>query len=154
MKPSAKLHIFFSNKTGTLTMAKMVVVWFWQPKEGFFYVPPNCLAPKGDAYRTFDEMSDKPTGLEKSHLLNSLSTDTNLLVECTTLCHMSSINKRGPSIKDAAGHHTAIVEEKRLQMLLLLIKNLLLLLIILVQQDLSHHIWSSLAWHLRRMMLI
>ncbi|KAI9312294.1 hypothetical protein BX666DRAFT_2067611 [Dichotomocladium elegans] len=42
----------FSDKTGTLTMARMVVVRFWTPSQGYFYVTPNGLAPQGDVYRT------------------------------------------------------------------------------------------------------
>lgn len=61
----------FSDKTGTLTMAKMVVVWFWTPKEGYFYVTPNGLAPEGDIYRTFDELNDNPLKSEKSQLIKS-----------------------------------------------------------------------------------
>lgn len=96
-------HIF-SDKTGTLTMAKMVVVWFWTPKEGYFYVTPNGLAPEGEIYRTFDEMVDKPTESEKAQLLEkvqgSLSIDTDRLIECAALCNMSSINRRQISEDD------------------------------------------------------
>lgn len=88
----------FSDKTGTLTMAKMVVVWFWTPKEGYFYVTPNGLAPEGDIYRTFQEMNDNPLASEKTEKVEkaqgSLSVDTNRLIECAALCNMSSINRR------------------------------------------------------------
>lgn len=88
----------FSDKTGTLTMAKMVVVWFWTPEEGYFYAEPNGLAPKGDIYRTFNEMVEKPLQSEKAKLFDksqhSLPQDINRLIECAALCNMSSINKR------------------------------------------------------------
>jgi potassium/sodium efflux P-type ATPase len=93
-------HIF-SDKTGTLTMAKMVVVRFWTPSEGYFYVTPNGLAPQGDVYRTFDEINDKPMESEKTELIEklqgSLSLDTNRLIECAALCNMSSISRRQDS---------------------------------------------------------
>jgi magnesium-transporting ATPase (P-type) len=93
-------HIF-SDKTGTLTMARMVVVRFWTPSEGYFYVTPNGLAPQGDIYRTFDEMNDKPMESEKAERVEkvqgSLSPDTERLIECAALCNMSSINRRQDS---------------------------------------------------------
>ncbi|CEP10609.1 hypothetical protein [Parasitella parasitica] len=87
-------HIF-SDKTGTLTMAKMVVVRFWTPNEGYFYVTPNGLAPQGDIYQTFDSI-DEQVDLEKSTLVEKirLSYETNRLVECAALCNMSSIRKK------------------------------------------------------------
>ncbi|GAA5798447.1 hypothetical protein HPULCUR_003850 [Helicostylum pulchrum] len=94
----------FSDKTGTLTMAKMVVVWFWTPKEGYFYVTPNGLAPEGEIYRTFDDFSDTPLASEKTErvekLQGSLSIETDRLVECAALCNMSSINRRQITIDD------------------------------------------------------
>lgn len=91
-------HIF-SDKTGTLTMAKMVVVRFWTPNEGHFYVTPNGIAPEGDVYRTFDEIIEKPLESEKAERLeklqgSSLSTDIHHLVECAALCNMSSIRTK------------------------------------------------------------
>ncbi|KAI7886849.1 uncharacterized protein EV154DRAFT_567510 [Mucor mucedo] len=94
----------FSDKTGTLTMAKMVVVWFWTPKEGYFYVTPNGLAPEGKVYRTFDELIDNPLNSEKTELVEkaegSISEDTNRLIECAALCNMSSINRRQIVVED------------------------------------------------------
>jgi magnesium-transporting ATPase (P-type) len=90
-------HIF-SDKTGTLTIAKMVVVRFWTPSEGFFYVTPNGLTPEGDVYRTFDKMpdmndetKDKLEGMDKTA---SISEEIKRLIECSALCNMSSINRR------------------------------------------------------------
>ncbi len=99
-------HIF-SDKTGTLTMARMVVVRFWIPEEGFFYVQPNGLAPKGEVYRTFDDMPDVPTQSEKSQLVskNKISHEVDLLVKCAALCNMSSITKRQPSIEYGTATH-------------------------------------------------
>ncbi|KAL9542561.1 hypothetical protein MBANPS3_008548 [Mucor bainieri] len=87
-------HIF-SDKTGTLTMAKMVVVRFWTPSEGYFYVTPNGLAPQGDIYQTYDAV-DEQVDFGKAALVEnkSLSHDTNRLVECAALCNMSSIRKK------------------------------------------------------------
>ncbi|KAI8875325.1 calcium ATPase [Backusella circina FSU 941] len=90
-------HIF-SDKTGTLTIAKMVVVRFWTPSEGFFYVTPNGLTPEGDVYRTFDkvldlndETKDKIERIEKTELN---SEEIQRLIQCAALCNMSAINRR------------------------------------------------------------
>ncbi|CEG63627.1 hypothetical protein RMATCC62417_00742 [Rhizopus microsporus] len=86
----------FSDKTGTLTMAKMVVVRFWTPLEGFFYVTPNGLAPVGDVYQTFEEIPDK-IGDDKGAVRvdrDSLSSETLQLVRCAALCNVSSIYRR------------------------------------------------------------
>lgn len=112
----------FSDKTGTLTMAKMVVVWFWTPKEGYYYVTPNGLAPEGEVYRTFDGINDNPLNSEKTQLVEkaegSLSTDTNRLIECAALCNMSSIYRRQISIvggnnKTALVTHEEIIPHKK-----------------------------------------
>lgn len=86
----------FSDKTGTLTMAKMVVVRFWTPVEGFFYVTPNGLAPTGDVYRTHDRLNDKVAEDTEAELVDkkNLSNDVAHLVHCAALCNMSSIYKR------------------------------------------------------------
>ncbi|RCH93130.1 hypothetical protein CU098_004932 [Rhizopus stolonifer] len=83
----------FSDKTGTLTMAKMVVVRFWTPLEGFFYVESNGLAPTGDAYLTRDKLYDKITEDSEAKLVDKskLSPDIANLVRCAALCNMSSI---------------------------------------------------------------
>ncbi|KAG0182006.1 hypothetical protein DFQ28_008031 [Apophysomyces sp. BC1034] len=80
----------FSDKTGTLTMAKMVVVRFWTPKEGYFYVTPNGLAPKGEVYQTQDPETASGDLVDKS----DLSVDLTQLVRCSALCNMSSIHQR------------------------------------------------------------
>ncbi|CAO3615071.1 unnamed protein product [Cunninghamella blakesleeana] len=90
----------FSDKTGTLTMAKMVVVRFWTLNHGFYYVEPNGLAPTGDVYHT-DKLIDKKddvylhgTKLDKSNA--SIPDEINDLVHCAALCNMSSIHQRVP----------------------------------------------------------
>ncbi|KAI9010391.1 hypothetical protein CLU79DRAFT_773583 [Phycomyces nitens] len=87
----------FSDKTGTLTVAKMVVVRFWTLKEGYFYVTPNGLAPEGDVYSTpgiqgkeNDEKVNQGELVDKS----SLSPTIERLVQCAALCNMSSIYLR------------------------------------------------------------
>ncbi|RCI05059.1 hypothetical protein CU098_009390 [Rhizopus stolonifer] len=90
-------HIF-SDKTGTLTMAKMVVVRFWTPQEGYFYLTPNGLAPQGNIYRTHDELIDNPLSSEKTELIDKpqllMSSETKHFIECAALCNMSSIHRR------------------------------------------------------------
>ncbi|EPB85791.1 hypothetical protein HMPREF1544_07460 [Mucor circinelloides 1006PhL] len=102
-------HIF-SDKTGTLTMAKMVVVRFWTPNEGYFYVTPNGLAPQGDIYQTFDAV-DEQVDFEKAALVEkmNLSHDTNRLVECAALCNMSSIHKKEDQPAMVKDEKTAVV---------------------------------------------
>ncbi|KAL0139843.1 hypothetical protein V8B55DRAFT_1501822 [Mucor lusitanicus] len=86
----------FSDKTGTLTMAKMVVVRFWTPVQGFFYVTPNGLAPKGDIYCTHDKLTDKVSDDVDAELIDktNLTPDLAHLVRCAALCNMSSIYQR------------------------------------------------------------
>jgi potassium/sodium efflux P-type ATPase len=83
----------FSDKTGTLTMAKMVVVRFWTPLEGFFYVTPNGLAPKGDVYCTHNQLPDKISDCLDAEYVDkkNLSPGVAHLVRCAALCNMSSI---------------------------------------------------------------
>ncbi|KAI7872787.1 hypothetical protein BDF14DRAFT_1877257 [Spinellus fusiger] len=83
----------FSDKTGTLTMARMVVVRFWTLKEGFFYVTPNGLAPNGDIYRVSDVHAKKNMG---DDLVNKSSISENIrrLLQCSALCNMASIYLR------------------------------------------------------------
>lgn len=85
----------FSDKTGTLTMAKMVVVRFWTPREGFFFVEPNGLAPVGEVYRT-SELTDKAVDTAKAEYIDksAISTQVRQLLECSALCNMSSIMLR------------------------------------------------------------
>ncbi|KAI8990225.1 hypothetical protein BDB01DRAFT_717749 [Pilobolus umbonatus] len=87
----------FSDKTGTLTMAKMVVVRFWTLNEGYFYVTPKGLAPVGDVYRTFEQIPDKASDDPNAVLVdkkNGLTIDMTRLIECSALCNMSSIYPR------------------------------------------------------------
>ncbi|KAI8338545.1 HAD-like domain-containing protein [Chlamydoabsidia padenii] len=85
----------FSDKTGTLTMAKMVVVRFWIPQQGFFYVEPNGLAPHGKVYPT-DDLVDDTTQYDSLTALESppLDPDITHLVMCAALCNMSSIRRK------------------------------------------------------------
>ncbi|KAI9488200.1 hypothetical protein BDB00DRAFT_877671 [Zychaea mexicana] len=85
----------FSDKTGTLTMAKMVVIRFWTLNEGHFYVEPNGIAPEGNVYRTkglSDEAFNNMNGevVDKSTISGTLQQ----LVHCSALCNMSSIFRR------------------------------------------------------------
>ncbi|KAL0074348.1 hypothetical protein F4703DRAFT_1893165 [Phycomyces blakesleeanus] len=87
----------FSDKTGTLTVAKMVVVRFWTLKEGYFYVTPNGLAPEGDVYSTpgiqgkeNDEKVNQGELVDKTQLSPTIER----LVQCAALCNMSSIYLR------------------------------------------------------------
>ncbi|KAI7907078.1 uncharacterized protein BX663DRAFT_447072 [Cokeromyces recurvatus] len=86
----------FSDKTGTLTMAKMVVIRFWTPIQGFFYVTPHGLAPKGDIYYTHDELYDNVNGNVNAEYVDKRSLPLNIaqLVRCAALCNMSSIYPR------------------------------------------------------------
>ncbi|KAI8365741.1 hypothetical protein BD560DRAFT_372463 [Blakeslea trispora] len=100
-------HIF-SDKTGTLTMARMVVVRFWTPKEGYFYVTPNGLAPQGEAYRTFDKLEDNPLNSKSTELFEKeklhVNEDIARLIECAALCNMSSIRCREPKDDEIKVH--------------------------------------------------
>ncbi|EIE75310.1 hypothetical protein G6F46_005383 [Rhizopus delemar] len=86
----------FSDKTGTLTMAKMVVVRFWTPLEGYFYVVPQGLSPVGDVYRTFETLPDKMEDDQQATPIDkhTLSPDTLNLVRCAALCNVSSIYRK------------------------------------------------------------
>lgn len=86
----------FSDKTGTLTMAKMVVIRFWTPKDGYFYVSPNGLAPHGNVYHTENLSDDQVEGVDpvdKSNIPDSIRQ----LVWCSALCNMSAIFRRDES---------------------------------------------------------
>ncbi|KAI8338542.1 hypothetical protein BC941DRAFT_451724 [Chlamydoabsidia padenii] len=86
----------FSDKTGTLTLAKMVVVRFWTLKHGYFYVEPNGLAPTGDVYHTDGLTSNTKDISSQDDLLDKKNMPDELeqLVHCAALCNMSSINRR------------------------------------------------------------
>ncbi|KAI8139025.1 hypothetical protein BJV82DRAFT_628752 [Fennellomyces sp. T-0311] len=88
----------FSDKTGTLTMAKMVVIRFWTLDEGYFYVTPKGLAPEGDVYRTKD-LSDDSVNAMNGELVDksNISETVKQLVRCSALCNMSSIFRRDES---------------------------------------------------------
>ncbi|KAI9011914.1 hypothetical protein CLU79DRAFT_709833 [Phycomyces nitens] len=93
----------FSDKTGTLTLAKMVVIRFWTPKEGYFYVTPNGLSPEGDVYSTSgvqdregDEKVNDGELIDKSRI----SPDIKKLVQCSALCNVASIYPREIDMSD------------------------------------------------------
>ncbi|KAI8374761.1 uncharacterized protein BYT42DRAFT_640249 [Radiomyces spectabilis] len=83
----------FSDKTGTLTMAKMAVVRFWTPKEGHFDVESHGIYPKGNIYYAAEEEDSTTKVDDKKVLLDKtqLAPDMNHLVLCAALCNMSSI---------------------------------------------------------------
>ncbi|KAI9493211.1 hypothetical protein BDB00DRAFT_907457 [Zychaea mexicana] len=86
----------FSDKTGTLTLAKMVVVRFWTPNQGFFHVSSNGLAPEGEAYRINDPLESDEAAVDDSQKVNKsdLADDVRHLVHCSALCNVSSIYRR------------------------------------------------------------
>ena len=85
----------FSDKTGTLTMAKMVVVRFWTPQEGFFHCSSNGLAPQGDIYPIDDPMVSDEAAIASSSPVDKTSLSQNLLqlIRCSALCNISSIHR-------------------------------------------------------------
>ncbi|SAM09078.1 hypothetical protein [Absidia glauca] len=91
----------FSDKTGTLTMAKMVVVRFWTPQQGYFYVEPNGLAPYGKVYPTdglvdtIEHYDDDLAALDTTDSADApLDPEVKHLVMCAALCNMSSIRSK------------------------------------------------------------
>lgn len=88
----------FSDKTGTLTMAKMVVIRFWTPCDGHFYVTPNGLEPEGEVYKTKEPTSsDHHVGDGELIDKSAISLTLQRLIQCAALCNMSSIFKRSPT---------------------------------------------------------
>ncbi|KAG2182594.1 hypothetical protein INT44_005573, partial [Umbelopsis vinacea] len=87
-------HIF-SDKTGTLTQAKMAVVRFWLPSTGYYFVTTKGIVPEGDVYATTTFLEDQPTSSSNSKKLDksNISTDLEQLVKCSALCNMSSIHQ-------------------------------------------------------------
>ncbi|KAI8097674.1 uncharacterized protein BX664DRAFT_383922 [Halteromyces radiatus] len=103
----------FSDKTGTLTMAKMVVVRFWTLNDGFYYVEPNGLAPEGDVYHTQGIDNTKEITLQDSKVdKKAISTDMERLVQCAALCNMSSIHRRTGNDDYTSNNNTASVSTK------------------------------------------
>lgn len=94
-------HIF-SDKTGTLTQAKMAVVRFWLPSTGYYFVTAKGIVPEGDVYATTTYLEDQPasspnsTKLDKSNICDDLEQ----LVKCSALCNMSSIHQETGKEKD------------------------------------------------------
>ncbi|KAI8375079.1 hypothetical protein EDC96DRAFT_562626 [Choanephora cucurbitarum] len=103
----------FSDKTGTLTMARMVVVRFWTPFEGFFYVTSNDLQPTGDIYLTQEEIQEKHPDDMSGHLVDksNLSPEIANLVRCAALCNMSSIYPRNKHITDNEKNDSEAADE-------------------------------------------
>ncbi|KAI8072300.1 hypothetical protein BC940DRAFT_292247 [Gongronella butleri] len=110
----------FSDKTGTLTLAKMVVVRFWMLDRGFFYVEPNGLAPTGNVYQSQvlkgDDENTNGQLIEK----DAIDGDLLRLVQCAALCNMSSIyrqqdlpNSETNSQQDNASSLTMPMDEKK-----------------------------------------
>jgi magnesium-transporting ATPase (P-type) len=87
-------HIF-SDKTGTLTQAKMAVVRFWLPSTGYYFVAAKGLAPEGEVYSTTKFLEDQPTDSSKSIKVdkNDIACDLEQLLKCSALCNMSSIHQ-------------------------------------------------------------
>ncbi|KAI9274614.1 hypothetical protein BDA99DRAFT_244022 [Phascolomyces articulosus] len=85
----------FSDKTGTLTLAKMVVIQFWTPRDGLFHVHSNGLAPKGDVYRMHDS-SDIEAVLREENKVDKSDVTPSIrdLVYCSALCNVSSVHQR------------------------------------------------------------
>ncbi|ORX58929.1 calcium ATPase [Hesseltinella vesiculosa] len=110
----------FSDKTGTLTMAKMVVVRFWMPDAGFFYVQPNGLAPVGNVYPTngltdqVNELDGQGNAIDTQQVSPAMTS----LVQCAALCNMSSIHRHkdgqssSASSVDQASSLTVPIDEK------------------------------------------
>jgi len=87
-------HIF-SDKTGTLTQAKMAVVRFWLPATGYYFVTAKGIVPEGDVYATTTHLDDQPASSPNSTKLDksNISEDFEQLVKCSALCNMSSIHQ-------------------------------------------------------------
>ncbi|OZJ04612.1 hypothetical protein BZG36_02032 [Bifiguratus adelaidae] len=91
-----------SDKTGTLTLAKMVMVRFWIPEEGFYRVTGNGYEPVGRVLRQGEIAFDRETGqetnqdtsLEEKIVSEDERSDALLkLATCSALCNVSSIHK-------------------------------------------------------------
>ncbi|KAF7721884.1 hypothetical protein EC973_003980 [Apophysomyces ossiformis] len=94
------LTTIFTDKTGTLTLAKMVVVRFWTPEQGFFYVRGNGLVPEGEIYRTSALEHDIADMKQEEQMdKTSLPKDIQQMIRCAALCNMSSIRKRNNNIE-------------------------------------------------------
>ncbi|ORX58921.1 calcium ATPase [Hesseltinella vesiculosa] len=97
----------FSDKTGTLTLARMVVVRFWTWEQGFFYVQSNGIAPVGNIFPSGDldtsHLGDeKLTAIDTTPGSSDMTPALQKLVECSALCNMSSIHRRAPADADLA----------------------------------------------------
>ncbi|KAJ2723615.1 hypothetical protein GGI07_002497 [Coemansia sp. Benny D115] len=113
-----------SDKTGTLTQAKMVMVRAWLPEEGFFRISGLGLEPVGDVTKTIKtphpaQLTDASrinftadSSQEKAKLLvaegqdeeanvavdtNNMSATFQRLVEAAALCNMSEIKHNAES---------------------------------------------------------
>ncbi|KAG2171934.1 hypothetical protein INT43_001410 [Umbelopsis isabellina] len=108
-------HIF-SDKTGTLTQAKMAVVRFWLPSTGYYFVSAKGLAPTGDVYATTDYLEDRPVESKHASKIDkdNISEELRELLHCSALCNMSSIyqdiemDKEDPDSWIASGAPTEV----------------------------------------------
>ncbi|KAG2217271.1 hypothetical protein INT45_009311 [Circinella minor] len=89
----------FSDKTGTLTLAKMVVVRFWVPQEGDFHVVSNGLIPEGDVYQINDSLESNESVISENNKMDKMNVSDSIrdLVYCSALCNVSSIHQRNSS---------------------------------------------------------
>ncbi|KAJ3264934.1 hypothetical protein HK104_006368, partial [Borealophlyctis nickersoniae] len=92
-------HIF-SDKTGTLTQAKMVAVNCWVPSLGYVFVEPRGVEPVGEVYLTGDTPFDKvpPKDTPNTSRVDSTHLDPALrdLITCASLCNLASITPDSP----------------------------------------------------------
>lgn len=84
-----------SDKTGTLTQGKMVVTKLYLPGLGFFAVDGAGYRPVGKIY----EIKNHDCTAESGTPLDTLKLPSHLakLIQCGSLCNMSSIKRRGIS---------------------------------------------------------
>ncbi|PVU90652.1 hypothetical protein BB559_000998 [Furculomyces boomerangus] len=85
-----------SDKTGTLTQSKMVLVRAWTPKEGIYHIsglgfePVGeilCEAPSNESSGTVNHIKPKEERVTKSNISKSFD----LLAKVSALCNMSEI---------------------------------------------------------------
>ncbi|KAI8911404.1 hypothetical protein DFJ77DRAFT_469878 [Powellomyces hirtus] len=90
-------HIF-SDKTGTLTQAKMVVVNCWVPSVGHVYVEPRGIEPIGNVFITgnvaleSDPSPDMPNVIKLGKgSANTLNDPLHDFALCASLCNLASV---------------------------------------------------------------
>ncbi|KAJ3041253.1 Na+ ATPase [Rhizophlyctis rosea] len=91
-------HVF-SDKTGTLTQAKMVVTCGWVPRTGFLSVEAEGVVPKG---RVFVSGAEPAWSVEEAEGMGGrvvaggkggMDEDVEALVLCAALCNVASVSK-------------------------------------------------------------